>query len=179
MAILYYRNNKSLPILKRKFCMRTHLLFFILLSSFAFGQSPAKKYINDPASQHRWLTEYRSFLSIPNVYGDTVNIQRNAEMILTMLKQRGVNGKLMTSDVPDSSPAVFGEVKSPGAKTTVIFYAHYDGQPVNPKQWAEGLEPFTPALFTNRIDKGGKPIPFPSEKETINGDWRLYARGSS
>jgi acetylornithine deacetylase/succinyl-diaminopimelate desuccinylase-like protein len=159
--------------------MKILLLSCTLLAFNTFAQSPAKKYINDPASQHRWLTEYRSFLSIPNVYGDTINIQRNAEMILTMLKQRGVNGKLMTSGEPGSSPAVFGEVKTPGAKTTVIFYAHYDGQPVNPKQWAEGLEPFTPALLTDRIDKGGKPVPFPSGKETINDSWRLYARGSS
>lgn len=155
------------------------LFTFLALNATSQPYFQIKKYINDPATQHRWLTEYRSFLSIPNVYGDTVNIQRNAEMLLTMLRQRGVTGKLMSSGVPGSSPAVFGEVKAPGAKTTVIFYAHYDGQPVNPKQWAEGLAPFTPVLMTDRIDKGGKPIPFPSEKELINGDWRLYARGAS
>jgi acetylornithine deacetylase/succinyl-diaminopimelate desuccinylase-like protein len=35
-------------------------------------------------------------------------------------------GKTVTS-----TPAVYGEVLVPGAKQTLIFYAHYDGQPVN------------------------------------------------
>ena len=39
------------------------------------------------------------------------------------------------------SPCVYGEVMTLGATTTIAFYAHYDGQPVNPKQWADGLEP--------------------------------------
>lgn len=156
-------------------------LILILAGLVGFTQSnpKIKKYTSDPVNQQRWFEEYAGFLSIPNVYGDTLNILRNAELISMMLEKRGVKTQLLTSGIPGSSPVVYGEVKTPGATTTLIFYAHYDGQPVNPKQWAEGLEPFTPALYTARIDKGGKKITFPAKGEKLNAESRLYARGAS
>lgn len=66
----------------------------------------------------------------------------------------------------------------PGATQTLIFYAHSDGQPVNPAQWAPGLEPFVPKLFTNAIDKGGTNIPFPADG-SYQHDWKIYARGAA
>ena len=156
------------------------LAFFIGLCINAAAQNNTeniKQYISK--QQHHWLIQYAEFLSLPNVYGDTVNINRNAAFISQLLENIGVKTKLLTVDKPGSSPVVYGEVLTPGAKETIAFYAHYDGQPVNPKQWAEGLEPFKPSLLTNRIDRDGKFIPLPKENETINPDWRLYARGSS
>jgi acetylornithine deacetylase/succinyl-diaminopimelate desuccinylase-like protein len=157
-------------------------VFSLLLISLVFcvqSQQSAEQYISDPKNQHRWLTEYAEFLAIPNVLGDSVNMVRNANYISKMLNKLGVQTELLHSAKRGSAPAVYGEVKTPGATTTLAFYAHYDGQPVNPKQWAEGLEPFSPALFTDRLDKGGKKISFPNESEKINPQWRLYARGSS
>jgi acetylornithine deacetylase/succinyl-diaminopimelate desuccinylase-like protein len=104
---------------------------------------------------------------------------RNANRISEMLSKLGVKSELLFSEKYKSAPSVFGELKVPGATTTLAFYAHYDGQPVNPKQWAEGLEPFTPVLFTERLDKGGKKISFPTASEKILSDWRLYGRASS
>jgi acetylornithine deacetylase/succinyl-diaminopimelate desuccinylase-like protein len=155
------------------------LLGLVSLASFAQSQNDIKSFIKNPSQQHQWLREYASFLSIPNVYGDSINIYNNANKIISMLKMRGVPARLLSSGVKGSSPAVFAEMKTPGAAKTIIFYAHYDGQPVNPKQWADGLEPFTPTLLTDRLDKGGKKIEFPSETEMINAQWRLYGRGSS
>lgn len=156
-------------------------LAVVALTTISYSQSVSKlkKYTADPSNQLRWLQEYTSLLSIPNVYGDSVDIRRNAAKISSMLENLGVKTQLLESDIKGSSPAVYGEVKTPGAATTIIFYAHYDGQPVNPKQWAEGLEPFTPALFTDRIDKGGRQISLPLGSGTIEPQWRLYARGSS
>lgn len=135
--------------------------------------------MNEPANQHRWLNEYVQLVSIPNVLGDSINIQRNADFISTLLSRMGVKTQLLVSGKPKSAPVVFGELKMPGATQTVAFYAHYDGQPVNPKQWAEGIEPFKPVLLNDRLDKGGKVIPFPKENEKIDPQWRLYGRASS
>jgi acetylornithine deacetylase/succinyl-diaminopimelate desuccinylase-like protein len=159
--------------------IRSFLLFSFLCFHVVHAQPTVKKYVNDPSNQHRWLKEYVQFVSIPNVLGDSINIQRNAEFISGLLSRLGVKTELLVSGKSKSAPVVFGEVKVPGAKQTVAFYAHYDGQPVNPKQWAEGLEPFKPVLLTDRLDKGGKTIPFPNENEKINSEWRLYGRASS
>jgi acetylornithine deacetylase/succinyl-diaminopimelate desuccinylase-like protein len=151
----------------------------IIFSISVYSQKQAKQFISDQKNQHRWLTEYSEFLSIPNVLGDSINILRNANYISGMLNQLGVKTELLHSGRPGSAPVVFGELQTKGAKTTIALYAHYDGQPVNPKQWAEGLEPFTPVLFTDRLDKRGKKIPIPGSDEKIDGQWRLYGRGSS
>lgn len=155
------------------------LLITVSIAAYSQSNPKLKTYTSDPVNQQRWFAEYAGFLSIPNVYGDTLNILRNAELISMMLEKRGVKTQLLTSGVKGSSPVVYGEVKTPGAKTTLIFYAHYDGQPVNPKQWADGLEPFTPTLYSARIDKGGNKIAFPEKGDKIDPASRLYARGSS
>ncbi|HMG89082.1 MAG TPA: M20/M25/M40 family metallo-hydrolase [Chryseolinea sp.] len=161
--------------------MKRLITIAFLLSSVILRSQPAviKQYVGNEKNRHRWLKEYTDFLSIPNVYGDSLNIVKNASFIHDWLKRNGVKSQLLYSGKPRSAPFVYGEVIKPGATTTLAFYAHYDGQPVNPKQWAEGLQPFTPVLMSDRLDKGGKIIPFPSDKDAINSQWRLYGRGSA
>lgn len=133
----------------------------------------ARRYVaaNEPAI----LKQFSDLLSIPNVASDRANIRRNADLLLTMLKQRGVDVRLL--EFPDASPAVFGELNTPGAKRTVILYAHYDGQPVMESQWA--TPPWSPTLRSASLAKGGQPIPLPSNGTTALGaDARLYARSA-
>ena len=153
------------------------LLLTIAISSPC--QSTLHAVVSNPENQLRWLAEYRQLLSIPNVFGDSVNIGSNAAFIAEMLTKRGVKSTLLYTDKPHAAPVVYGELKTPGATRTISFYAHYDGQPVNPRQWSEGLSPFTPVLFSDRLDRGGKKIPFPTEKKAMDPLWRLYARGAS
>src|SRR5690242_17538923 len=129
------------------FMKRLIIILFLILPIIAKSQPPAiKQYVGNEQNRHRWLKEYTDFLSIPNVLGDSLNMVKNANFILEWLKRNGVKSQLLFSGKPRSAPVVYGEVIKPGATTTLAFYAHYDGQPVNPKQWAEGLQPFTPVL---------------------------------
>ncbi len=161
--------------------MKYTLSLLLIIASFVSSAQPSKvkQYVFDQKNQHRWLQQYSELLAIPNVLGDSVNIQRNANWIKDFLTKAGVKSQLLQSGKVGSAPIVYGEVITPGATTTVAFYAHYDGQPVNPKQWGQDLSPFTPVLLSDRLDKGGKIVSFPTEKEVINPQWRLYARGSS
>lgn len=162
--------------------MRT-LRSFALAASLCIGAGSlaqvgeVNKYIRD----HRvdFLKEYAAFLSIPNVAGDSVNIYRNARFIQEMLQKRGIPSELLLADVPGSSPVVFGEIKNPQAAKTIIFYAHYDGQPVVEKNWASGLSPFKPRLATDRLDRQGKFTDMPATNDGIEDHWRLYGRSSS
>ncbi|MEP6737795.1 MAG: M20/M25/M40 family metallo-hydrolase [Chryseolinea sp.] len=156
----------------------TCLLIISNVSSLAQTRT-VRNYIDDTSNQYHWLNEYRDFVSIPNVLGDSVNIQRNAMAIAEMMRRRGIKSQLLYSGKYKSAPSVYGEVTTPGAKITLALYAHYDGQPVNPKQWAEGLSPFTPVLMNERLDKGGIIIPFPRPEEKINPKWRMYGRGAA
>ena len=120
------------------------------------------------------INEFIDFLSIPNVASDTVNINRNAEKLMEMMKRRGIDARLLKGDGP---PAVYGELKSPKAVHTIGFYAHYDGQPVDPSKWA--TDPFKPTLRDRSIEEGGQVIPFPKTGAKLGPESRLYARSAS
>lgn len=130
------------------------------------------------AQEQALIAEYREFAAIPNVSGDQPNIRRNAEFIVAMMKKRGIAAELLEGHTSATNPAVFGEVKVPGATTTVVFYAHYDGQPVNPAQWAAGLEPFQPVFLTAPMERGGKIVAW-QPGQPLDPTWRLSGRGAA
>lgn len=155
----------------------------------AMGQKPAAippaqvvQEVRDYRMDHedRIVRELAEFLSIPNVASDTPNIQKNAEHLREMLEARGIETHLLP--ITGRGPVVFGKLIAPAATRTVIFYAHYDGQPVDPAAWTDGT-PFEPVLRSDAIEAGGKRIPFPEnsakQPAVYKDDWRIYARSSS
>ncbi len=160
--------------------------FFFLFLSFLIGQlvlaqSPqiftVRKYVEHNAQDI--VQEFVKFLTIPNLAKDSSNIKKNTGFIMEMMHKKGIqNVQLLNAVTADVPPAIYGDVNVPGAKQTLIFYAHYDGQPVNPAQWAKGLEPFEPKLFTAAVDNNGSNISFPNDG-MYNPEWRIYARSAS
>src|SRR5207248_5495401 len=67
-------------------------------------------------------------------------------------------------EVPGAPPVVYGEISTPGAVRTIIFYAHYDGQPLDPKEWK--TPPWTPVMV-------------PPAGPSIDPEARLFARSAS
>jgi len=164
-----------------------------LLAIFA-ANSPAQKPVPlSPAQIAQEVRDYRTnnedriirelcdFLAIPNLASDTVNIQKNASHLVELLEARGIETHLLS--IKDRGPVVFGKLTSPEATRAIIFYAHYDGQPVDPAAWTDGGKPFEPVLRSNAIEAGGKRIPSPENTPNhpaiYEDDWRIYARSSS
>ncbi len=132
------------------------------------------------ANEDRIVRELVEFLSIPNVASDTPNILRNSERLVQMLEARGIETHLLS--VPGRGPVVYGKLAGQEATRTVIFYAHYDGQPVDASAWTDS-KPFEPVLRTNSLEAGGEKIPFPENSRELparyKDDWRIYARSAS
>ena len=142
---------------------RSALLPLLILALFGCpapaAQTPAEAARQWRIAHHtEILREFTALLSIPNVAADTVSIRRNADTLAAMLQRRHVAARLLS--IPEAPPLVYGEIKIPGAKHTIVFYSHYDGQPVTPAEW-EGAAPFTPSL------------------RTLRGEERIYARSAS
>ncbi|MBY0537735.1 MAG: M20/M25/M40 family metallo-hydrolase [Chitinophagaceae bacterium] len=153
----------------------------VLVVLFA-GQVIAQNTIADTywnAHQKSIIDHYKTFLSIPNVTRDTPNIRKNAAFIQQWMKELGIETKLLEGITPGVTPAVYGKVTVPGATRTIAFYAHYDGQPVNPKQWGTGLDPFTPVFITAPYERGGKIIQLPDTAARVPENWRISGRGSA
>lgn len=147
--------------------MRKFLSFFILLlfPAWLFAQSEEILRIRTIRQQREniWLQEYIRFLSIPNIAADKNGLHRNAAFIMQMMQQRNIQRVQLLSDGnAATTPAIYGEVIVPGATQTLIFYAHYDGQPVDSSQWARGLKPFVPRLVKGSLEQGAAITAFPS-----------------
>ena len=162
--------------------LRIFLLMAVLfLTSLAHGQDQTiQQQVRDfrKTNEHRLLGEFLNLLSIPNVASDRANIRKNAEVIMQMMKQRGLDPRLLEATTPNTPPAVFAEVKTPGATRTLIVYAHYDGQPTDPKQWSGSL-PWHPVFRSAPLESGGQTIAPPNTADAINPEWRIYGRSTS
>ncbi len=119
------------------------------------------------------VAEFIDLLALPNLARDTADIQRNAAAVSAILEKRGVKTRRL--EVPGAPPVVFGEIPVPGATRTLVFYAHYDGQPLDPKEWA--TPPWQPTLRDRALDRDGRPIPLPASGK-LDPEWRLYARSA-
>src|SRR5437867_2553605 len=157
--------------------IRSLTIAVILVLSFhtARAQSSVRDYRR--AHERQILDEFTQLVAIPNVASDRSNIRRNADFILEMMRRRGLNPRLLEAKTKDTPPAVYGEWKPPSATHSVIFYAHYDGQPVDPKQWTAS-PPFQPTWRSAAMEAGGQIVMLPPNG-AINPEWRLYGRAAS
>lgn len=122
------------------------------------------------------LHELHDLLVLPNVASDLDAIERNADHLVTMLERRGIEAR--TLRVPGAPPAVYGAYDAPGATRTVVFYAHYDGQPAPMEQgWVS--DPWTPVLRDGALAGGAGELDWSALDGDIDDDWRIYARSAS
>ena len=163
--------------------MRVNAMFGMVLAGAAVLVAPLAAQQAGVAAVRQWRTQHEpqvmrdlfDLLAVPNVATNKTDIQRNADTLAAMLRKRQ-----FTADVvPTSgSPMVLGERRVPGATRTVTFYFHYDGQPVDPKEWVYS-PPFSPVFVTGPADKGGKVLTLEQANGTYNPEWRIYGRSSS
>lgn len=163
--------------------MKNHLLLvliiFCLSGRYGHAQSEAINIVQDYYRENgiQILQDYMEYLTIPNVSSDIGNIRKNANYLMSEFQKRGVQMELLElDDRPEIPPLVYGELNTAGAERTLILYVHYDGQPVDSKNWKH--DPWNPVLYSQAMEEDGRPITLP-EEGTVNPDWRIYGRSSS
>ena len=154
----------------------TRVLVAFLLSTLVTklqlpSQVPLRnKHVNWRAQhEQEILGEFSDLLAIPNLASDAPNIQRNAEAIRALCEKRGLTTQLLKHE--DAPPIVVADLIAAGAKRTIAFYAHYDGQPVDRARWK--TDPWKPVMR----DQAGNDVDWRNAK-TIDPEWRLYARSA-
>jgi len=142
--------------------LKSRLTLLLLLLFCLCVALPAQPTASQAAQQytaaHRpeLVRQFSDFLAIPNVAADPASLQRNADFLLEALHHRGVDARLLT--LAGAPPVVFGQIMTPGAQRTLVFYAHYDGQPVTPAEWT--IPPFQPQI------------------KSVDGEQRIFARSA-
>jgi acetylornithine deacetylase/succinyl-diaminopimelate desuccinylase-like protein len=121
------------------------------------------------------LERFAAFLALPNVASDAAGIERNAAFLESELARRGISTRRLT--VAGAPPAIYGELRAPGATRTVLFYAHYDGQPVRAIEWKS--DAWKPVVLGGRIEDGAAERTLADAADPANDLYRVYARSAS
>ena len=146
------------------------VLSLIAFPAGAIAPLEVSRAARDYRSRHEReiVAELMELLALPNLASDTTNIEKNANAIVAMLARRGADARLLR--IEGAPPLVYATLPARRAKTTIAFYAHYDGQPVDPAQWT--TPPWQPVLRNaagNTIEPAAH----------IDPESRIYARSSS
>jgi acetylornithine deacetylase/succinyl-diaminopimelate desuccinylase-like protein len=155
------------------------LLWALTLAAPAGAQAPAK--VTDvvrgfvQSNQKAIIGELVEALSIPDVSSDRENLGKKAELLRRRFADRGFAAELLQTA---GNPLVFAERKVRGAQRTLLLYAHYDGQPVDPKGWKQE-SPFRPILRNGKLEEGAQTIEGLGVLQRYQDDWRIYGRSSS
>lgn len=121
------------------------------------------------------LRQFTALLAMPNVATKVPDIETNAAFIQRALGQRGFATRLLSAG-PGTPPAIYGELPAAGAKRTLLFYAHYDGQPAGQREWRSS--PFKPVVRAGTRASDSSEVDWESAAR-IDPDWRIYARSAS
>ena len=143
----------------------TTLTAAALLAPAIVAAQPLRPQVDAWRRQHerQILDEAFALLAIPNVASNQDDIAKNVAFLTQAFAKRGV--ALTPLRAPTGgSPALFGELRTPGATRTVVFYAHYDGQPVAGGGWES--EPFVPKLSRYRNSAPTDDVPLPAPGDT-------------
>ncbi|HXV40848.1 MAG TPA: M20/M25/M40 family metallo-hydrolase [Steroidobacteraceae bacterium] len=128
------------------------------------------------AHEEAIVKELRDLVALPNVADNHDDIRRNAAALVNMLEKRGIAARIL--ETPGAPVSVFGDLKTPGAKRTLLFYAHFDGQPVGPpERWVTPA--FEPTLRAGRHEDGAPVVAWADAKYPLPDEYRIYARAAS
>lgn len=128
------------------------------------------------AHEKEIVRELSDLLALPNVATKLADVERNAGHLTGMLEKRGFKVQKLSAG-EGTPPALYGELPVPGAKRTLMFYAHFDGQPVDQKGWVS--DPWKPVLRTGPLGEGVKDVDLASVSGPMNPEWRIFARSAS
>ncbi|MDN4491995.1 dipeptidase [Ureibacillus sp. BA0131] len=102
-------------------------------------------------NREKHLEELSEFLRIPSISSlseHKQNIQTAAEWLADELRELNIEN--VSVDQTAGHPVVYGEWLHAEGKPTILFYGHYDVQPVDPLHLWES-EPFNPVIRDNKL----------------------------
>lgn len=113
---------------------------------------------------------------LPSVEADPAGLTATATLLSGWLEQRGFKVTPLSAGA-GTAPLLVGALDTRGARRTVYFYAHYDGQPVTRAQWSS--DPFGPLMRSGLTGTGEHDIDWRQAKPPFDPEWRLYGRSTS
>jgi acetylornithine deacetylase/succinyl-diaminopimelate desuccinylase-like protein len=132
------------------------------------------------AHERAIVGQLATLVAMKSIAADPAGVAAAASYLEGQLRARGFDTAQL-KDAPGTAPLIYGSRKAPGAHRTVVFYAHYDGQPVTPSQWRS--DPFEPVmrstLLSTRASDPDPRVDWQADRAPLNPEWRLYGRAAA
>ncbi len=156
--------------------MRSALLSGLSLLSFILYSPVYASVQNTEKAAKQIFNEYLEYLTLPNVATQSSpDIQKVAEWTAKKYNQYGLKTQLLENN---GQPMLYADYMQAGEDApTLLFYAHMDGQPVNPELWDQE-SPWKPVLKVKE-NEGWTTKPLSMLTGDIDPDWRIFARSAS
>ncbi|MEM7374182.1 MAG: M20/M25/M40 family metallo-hydrolase [Bacteroidota bacterium] len=167
------------------FDVRIYCSFLTLIAYLGFLSEPlkAQELANADLDQviaaqlPATLLEHQAFVRLPNDAAFEADMPANIDWLKQAFSKRGFGVKVLETG---RIPLVLAERKSSREDVpTLLFYLHFDGQPVNKAQWDQP-DPFEPVLKAPLKDGSWQSLSYDVlKKGSIDPEWRVFARAAA
>ncbi|WP_438963339.1 M20/M25/M40 family metallo-hydrolase [Winogradskyella sp.] len=156
--------------------MKFKFLLFVLVFIINFSVNSQTNW-DELIDEHlkEIIKEHKDFVSIPNLPENKNRMLKNINWVADNYKTLGFKVSLLESS---SLPLLLLEKEYNPEFSTVLFYFHIDGQPVDANNWDQ-KDPFIPVL-KSRDEKGNwKTLNWDAINQRIDNEWRIFARAAA
>lgn len=144
--------------------MRLLITIFILFLCLSASQAQILDRVQS-------LKRLKEWLSIPNNARNPDQIKQNLDWLDQNFKQLGFDVSLLGTQ---GHPLFFAEKKVSDKLPTVLFYMHFDGQPVDSSKWDQE-SPYIPVIKKLENDRWVEV----AAQDSLNNEYRIFARSAS
>lgn len=157
-------------------------IFYCFLSLLLLGQScsiaqniSADK-VDDLVKQQMpiAIAEHRELVSFPCDAFYPKDMTKNIDWLKTAFEKRDFSIKILETP---SVPIVLAERVVDPKLPTVLFYIHFDGQPVDASKWDQD-DPFNPVMKKQNASGDWEKVGY-DQVNNWNPEWRVFARAAA
>ncbi|MBL8263185.1 MAG: M20/M25/M40 family metallo-hydrolase [Xanthomonadaceae bacterium] len=143
----------------------------------ANASQPIERGISYEDAARASFPELLEFLALPNDAIAPADIRANVAWLERAFAKRGFTTKQLPND---GKPLLFAEYGKPmPGRKTLLFYMHFDGQPVLPEQWAQP-SPWQPVVKKRNAAGAWEIVPTTRLQDTpLDPELRVFARSAS
>src|SRR5512138_2528924 len=98
----------------------------------------------------RFVDELCLLIRQPSISARWEGVEECSRLILTAMEKIGIQARVLPMGGKRNPPLIYGEVRNPVARRTLLIYGHYDVQPPEPLD-AWDSPPFEPTVRNGRI----------------------------
>ena len=156
--------------------IKATIVLCCLLTTCAQAQTKAQMEAMVQKHVKNYYGELFDFVSLPSNALIKPHVQPNLDWLKVAFDKRGFSTQLLTTKGHPVFLAEYKPATLPAASLkTLLFYMHFDGQPVEPEKWQQE-SPYKPVLKKKNASGQWEAMDWNNLQTGYDPEWRVYAR---